>query len=100
MHDSLMTIQEVSELSGLSPHTLRYYDQIGLVQPCARSAAGYRLYGQDDLARLRNTVVWRNLGFPLSEIRSLLHASSSPLADVLGRQLAVATAQASRFTAI
>jgi iron complex transport system substrate-binding protein len=96
----LRTIQEVASLTGLSPHTLRYYDDIHLLKPCARSDAGYRLYGRGDLIRLREILVWRRLGFPLSEIRALLDSSEPQLADALARQLDVASQQAERFAAI
>ncbi|HHW5119686.1 MerR family DNA-binding transcriptional regulator [Staphylococcus pseudintermedius] len=46
----MYTIKVVSELTGLSTRTLRYYDQIGLLNPSNSSEAGYRLYNEKDIA--------------------------------------------------
>jgi len=66
------TVGEVAALSGVSVRTLHHYDRIGLLRPTARSDAGYRLYDDDDLARLHDVLTWRALGFPLQEVQQLL----------------------------
>ena len=48
-----MTVGSLSEMSGVSVRTLHHYDEIGLLRPTSRSAAGYRLYTPDDAERLR-----------------------------------------------
>ena len=63
-----MTVGEVAALTGVTVRTLHHYDAIGLVRPAARSAAGYRLYGPDDVARLQEVVAYRRLGFGLEDI--------------------------------
>ena len=63
-----MTVGEVAALTGVTVRTLHHYDAIGLVRPVARSAAGYRLYGPDDVARLQEVVAYRRLGFGLEDI--------------------------------
>jgi len=65
-------IKEVAELSGLSVRALHHYDEIGLLVPSGRSAAGYRLYNDDDLLRLQQIVIGRELGLSLEAIRRSL----------------------------
>ncbi len=79
-------VGRVSELMGLTVRTLHHYDEIGLVVPSERSAAGYRLYTEADLVRLRHVVVYRRLGFPLAEVAGLLEASPPELLDRLQRR--------------
>ncbi len=63
-----LTVGRVAELAGVSVRTLHHYDEIGLVQPSARTAAGYRAYSAGDVERLREVLVYRRLGFGLREI--------------------------------
>ena len=72
----MMTVHEVAGLAGVSPRTLRYYDQLGLLPPAAATQAGYRLYGRQDLARLQQILFLRELGFPLKEIAPMLAAEA------------------------
>ena len=65
-------VKEVAELSGLSIRALHHYDAIGLLTPSMRSAAGYRLYDDDDLLRLQQIVIGRELGLSLEDIRRSL----------------------------
>jgi|SRR5688572_15609485 len=65
-------VKEVAELSGLSIRALHHYDSIGLLTPNARSAAGYRLYADDDLLRLQQILIGRELGLSLEDIRRSL----------------------------
>jgi MerR family transcriptional regulator, thiopeptide resistance regulator len=65
-------VKEVAELSGVSVRTLHHYDRIGLLVPSGRSSAGYRLYSEDDLLRLQQVLVQRELGLSLEAIRKLL----------------------------
>jgi len=66
------TVGQAATLSGVSVRTLHHYDEIGLLGPLERSDSGYRLYAEEDLARLQEILLWRSLGFPLDEIRELL----------------------------
>jgi MerR family transcriptional regulator, thiopeptide resistance regulator len=68
----MKTVGEVAELAGVTVRTLHHYDELGLLSPSRRSEAGYRLYSYDDLTRLREILIWRTLGFPLTEIGALL----------------------------
>ena len=66
------TVSEVAAVAGVSVRALHHYDEIGLLRPSDRTDAGYRLYDEDDLARLHELLTWRALGFPLEEVRELL----------------------------
>ena len=68
----MKTVKEVSRLAGVSVRTLHYYDRIGLLKPTARTEAGYRLYSDADVRRLQTILLFRELDFPLSDIRELL----------------------------
>ena len=65
-------VGEVAGLTGVSVRTLHHYDRIGLLRPQARTAAGYRLYGEQELLRLQQILTLRYLGFPLKRIGELL----------------------------
>ena len=66
------TVHEVAAAAGVSVRTLHYYDQIGLLRPAGTTEAGYRLYDDAALARLQQILFFRELDFPLSEIREIL----------------------------
>ncbi|MCC9312427.1 MerR family transcriptional regulator [Kitasatospora sp. RB6PN24] len=67
-----LTVGRVAELAGVSVRTLHHYDEIGLVQPSARTPVGYRAYSADDVERLREVLAYRRLGFGLREIADLV----------------------------
>jgi len=83
------TVGHVAELVGVSVRTLHHYDQIGLVPPSARSNAGYRMYSDHDISRLHRVLVYRELGFPLEEIATLLDDPSVDAMAHLKRQRAL-----------
>ena len=83
----MKTVHEVSELAHVSVRTLHHYDQIGLLQPSARSEAGYRLYGDEDLARLQQIMLFRELEFPLADIRAILDSSDYDQGRALEQQI-------------
>ncbi|MFD0476159.1 MerR family transcriptional regulator [Nonomuraea thailandensis] len=66
------TVGRVAGLAGVSVRTLHHYDEIGLVRPSARTAAGYRAYSARDVQRLREVLAYRRLGFGLREIAALV----------------------------
>jgi len=68
------TVNKLSKISGVSARTLRYYDEIGLLKPMRIASSGYRLYGQMELDMLQQILFYRELGFPLDEIKSILYA--------------------------
>lgn len=71
------TVKDVADRVGLPSRTVRYYDSIGLVRADERSAAGYRLYGAEEEARLRFVLRAKRLGLSLDEIRGLMTAAES-----------------------
>ena len=70
----MRTVNEVSKLAGVSIRTLQYYDKIGLLHPTGYTESGYRLYDDTALARLQFILLFRELEFPLKEIRQILDA--------------------------
>lgn len=74
------SVGQVAAFAGVTVRTLHHYDKAGLLSPGDRSPAGYRSYGDADLARLRQILFFRELGFPLDEIAVMLRA---PDADAL-----------------
>lgn len=70
----MMTIHELSEISGVTARALRHYDSIGLLKPTAVSEAGYRLYDDAALERLQQILLFRELEFPLREIKAILES--------------------------
>jgi DNA-binding transcriptional MerR regulator len=75
------TVGRVADLSGVTVRTLHHYDEIGLLSPSGRSAAGYRAYEEADLERLQRILFYRELGFTLKEISTLVE---DPSIDTLG----------------
>jgi DNA-binding transcriptional MerR regulator len=74
MSRSLYQIGEVAERLGLSLRTVRYYEETGLLPPAKRSDAGFRLYADEHVDRLRLVKQMKPLGFTLQEMRQLLDA--------------------------
>ena len=73
-----LQIGEVAEQLGLTPRTLRYYEEIGLLAPPSRMEGGFRLYSAADIVRLENIVqLKRLLGFSLAEIKQVVEAMES-----------------------
>lgn len=68
----VLKISELSEQTGLSAHTLRYYEKHGLISASTRSAAGYRFYTDSDVRRVQFVKTARNTGFSLDDISQLL----------------------------
>ena len=79
-------VSEAAALSGLTVRALHHYDEIGLLQPSARSDAGYRLYSNDDILLLRRIRRYQGLGFSLGEIPELVAASASDRLATLQKQ--------------
>ncbi|MFC4408926.1 MerR family transcriptional regulator [Chungangia koreensis] len=69
------TVKKLGKLAGISPRTLRYYDEIGLLQPARINSSGYRIYGQGEVDRLQQILFYRELGVELEQIKEIL---SSP----------------------
>ena len=68
----MFTVNEVSKIAGISIRTLQYYDKIGLLPPSSFTDSGYRLYNEDSLERLQTVLLFRELEFPLKEIKKII----------------------------
>jgi MerR family transcriptional regulator, thiopeptide resistance regulator len=84
----LWKVGELAKQTGLTVRALHHYDEIGLLAPSRRSAAGYRLYDGDDIARLLQILSLRQLGFSLDEIRDSLATPGLSLPRVLELHIA------------
>ena len=83
----MMTVQEVSRITGVTIRTLRYYDRIGLLCPAARTEAGYRLYDDAALLKLQRILLLRELEIPLRDVLQLLTLSETAQREAIGRQI-------------
>jgi DNA-binding transcriptional MerR regulator len=66
------TVSKLAKMAGVSVRALHHYDQIGLLKPSARTSAGYRLYGEQDLLRLQQILFYKQLDVPLSQVCDIL----------------------------
>lgn len=82
----MKTVKAVSELTGVSIRTLRYYDEIDLLKPAKVTEAGYRLYDENSLKKLRQIIFFRELEVPLSEIKAIMKDSESDDRKILETQ--------------
>jgi len=82
----MKTVKEVSVLTGISIRTLRYYDEIDLLKPAKVTEAGYRLYDESSLKKLRQIMFFRELEVPLSEIKVIMKDSESDNHKILETQ--------------
>ena len=83
----LLTVGELAKSAGLTIRALHHYDSIGLLQPSARSEAGYRLYDSADLARLYAIQALRGFGLSLGEITKMLAQGMTALPEIVSRQI-------------
>jgi len=77
---------EFAKRAGVTIRALHHYDRLGLLKPSGRTAAGYRLYTDRDLVRLEQIVALKFIGFPLSQIRELLHRKDPDVLSALREQ--------------
>lgn len=83
----MMTVHEVSKLTGVSIRTLQYYDNIGLLKPANYSESGYRLYDDTDMERLQQILLFKELEFPLKEIKIIIDSSDFDKKKALNQQI-------------
>lgn len=83
----MKTVHEVSKISGVSVRTLHYYDSIGLLLPAETTNAGYRLYDDSSLERLQSILLFRELEFPLKEIKAILDNPDFDYISALSQQI-------------
>ena len=68
----MKTVKDVSKITGVSIRTLRYYDEIGLLNPTELTEAGYRLYDNKALEKLQEIMFFRELDIPLIDIKKIM----------------------------
>ena len=83
----MRTVKEVSKLTGVSVRTLHYYDAIGLLEPTKVTDAGYRMYDDTALSRLQNILLFRELQFPLKEIKEILDSPNFNQEEAVAQQI-------------
>ncbi len=83
----MMTVNEVSKLTGVSIRTLQYYDKIGLLHPSDHSVAGYRLYNEKDIEKLQQILLFRELEFPLKDIHEIIDSPDFDREKALKQQI-------------
>ena len=83
----MRTVHEVSRLTGVSIRTLQYYDRIGLLHPAEYTEAGYRLYDDAAMETLQQILLFRELEFPLKDIRAIIQSPSFDRSRALEQQI-------------
>lgn len=83
----MKTVKEVSRITGVSVRTLHHYDAIGLLKPTAVTEAGYRLYDDAALKRMQSILFFRELQFPLKDIKRILDAPDFDPMTALAQQV-------------
>ncbi|MED1794894.1 MerR family transcriptional regulator [Brevibacillus nitrificans] len=80
------TIQQISQITGLTAHTLRYYEKIGLLDGVARNESGYRKYGESDLLWIDFLIRLRETRMPISEMKQFSDLRSQGKATIKERR--------------
>jgi len=81
------TVNKLSQLAGVSTRTLRYYDEIGLLQPMRINSSGYRIYGKNEVNKLQEILFYRELGMSLENIKTTLSQPGFKRIDILQEHL-------------
>lgn len=89
----MMTVKELSKLTGISARTLHYYDEIGLFAPTTKSEAGYRLYDDKALETLQQILFFREFDIPLKEIKAVMENPALDRNQILKMQKKMLTAK-------
>src|SRR5512138_2297535 len=70
----MFTVKQLSKLAGITPRTLHYYDEIGLLKPSQVGENGYRYYADEALLRLQQILFYRELEMPLENIKQIMES--------------------------
>lgn len=97
MTKKTMTVHEVARLTGITARTLHYYDEIGLLKPTEVTEAGYRMYDNAALGRLQNILLFRELQFPLKEIKAILDSPGFDPSEAIAQQIRLLELQYKRL---
>jgi DNA-binding transcriptional MerR regulator len=93
----MLTVKQVAKISGVSVRALHHYDEIGLLKPASIGRNNYRYYGRDELLRLQQILLHRELDMPLNEIRAILDDPNFDQLDALRQQREKLAAEARRY---
>ena len=96
----MMTVNEVSQLTGVSIRALHYYDQIGLLPAAGHTDSGYRLYDDAALERLQQILLFRELEFSLKDIQRILENSAFDRKMALEQQITLLTLKKQHLEAL
>jgi DNA-binding transcriptional MerR regulator len=91
------TVKQLADLSGVTPRTLHYYDQIGLLSPARDPHNGYRIYQRPALLRLQQILFLRELGFSLEDIQAILDQPGFDLLPALEQHILALTERRERL---
>ncbi|MCM3735450.1 MerR family transcriptional regulator [Bacillus cytotoxicus] len=83
----MISIQQLTKETGVTVRTLRYYDQIGLLEPSGKTEGGHRLYSEPDVLKLQQILFFKEMGFALKEITNMLETERVNFKEVLQKQL-------------
>lgn len=100
MIHGFINIGEMAKRAGVSVRTLRHYDAVGLLKPSCITQAGYRLYDQAALARMEQILYFRELGFALDEIKSMMQSPDYDASEAMQRQKKLLEMQRLRIDAM
>ncbi|WP_250121211.1 MerR family transcriptional regulator [Chroococcidiopsis sp. CCMEE 29] len=81
-----MRIGELAQKAGVTPRTIRYYENLGLLHPSEREGSGFRYYTANELARLQKIDCLKALGLTLEEIRSVIELYFEDSTGIRGKQ--------------
>ncbi|MBN2471005.1 MAG: MerR family transcriptional regulator [Anaerolineae bacterium] len=93
----MYTVKQLAEMAGITVRTLHYYDEIGLLSPSRTPSNGYRRYGEAEVLRLQQIMLFRELEFSLSDIQALLDDPAFDLLHALRAHRAALQARAARL---
>jgi len=92
------TVKQLSDMAGVSPRTLHYYDEIGLLKPANYGANGYRYYDDKAILRLQQILFFKELDFKLDEIQAIMDSPAFDLVDALQAHKSALQQRVARLT--
>src|SRR5450759_4853198 len=93
----MFTVKQLSKMAGITPRTLHYYDEIGLLKPSQVGDNGYRYYGEEALLRLQQIMFFKELDFSLAEIQEIVDRPGFDVLRALGAHRRLLEERASRL---
>lgn len=100
MSTKTYTVSQVSRMAGITVRTLHHYDEIGLLVPSERRANGYRYYTDADLQRLQHVLIFKELGFSLDAIQSIIDEAPAERRNALMTQRELLKGELRKTTAV